>query len=211
MELDTNPKYTLEIDPTNKYNFTDLQKMFIQYYLDFRNVNTAAQLCKIDQDVANQWFVSYSVQTELRRLNLALYQRQFAHKLLSIDEIGGYLSSLMTDENVPIADRLSTIEKLKVADMILKINDYKSNVMTNPDIIIETDINTQIKNLSVNAIKQLIEQNKYQTNNKDDIIEQLNVNNTFTDEEIAYLKTLPTNELLNMLNSLTNKEENKNE
>ena len=203
--IDTDPKYSLEIDPLNKYHFNDIQKMFIKYYLDFRNIPTTAALCNIDDELARQWFTTPEIQNELRRLNTALYHRQFTKKLLSLDEIGGYLSSLLIDENVPVVDRLSTNEKLRVADMIVRLNQLKLESMNDPAIIIEKDLETQIKSLSVDTIKQLLSTNQQSTDkqeNKEDIIDKLDSEHTLTSEDKTYLMTLSTSELLNMLEDM---------
>ena len=46
-EVETNPQYSLEVDPENKYNLSQIQKDFIKYYVEFKdidctNVNIAA-------------------------------------------------------------------------------------------------------------------------------------------------------------------------
>lgn len=209
IEIENNPKYSLLVDPENKYGMNDLQKEFIRYYIEFKNIHLAAELCGLDITQAKEIFSSYSTQSEIRRINLALYHRQFQHKMLTIEQLGGWLSSLITDENVPVADRLKTTEKLKVAQMLIDMNDFKQNAFDNPNIIMVQNIETELKNLSVNAIKQLI----YTTNiksddEKDKVLEQLQENNTYTPEEVAYLKTLSINELLKYLDiSINNNEE----
>ena len=32
-DLSTNPEFSLEVDPQNKYNFTQKQKLFLEYYI----------------------------------------------------------------------------------------------------------------------------------------------------------------------------------
>lgn len=204
-ELETNPKYSLEVDPEKKYNLSIEQKNFIQYYVEFKNVNVAAELSGIDMDTAKAYFVSYASQMEIRRINMALYQRQFHSKLLDINQIGGYLSSLLTDTNVPIADRLKSSEKLKVAQMIIDLNMLKINSMQNPAIIMNNDINLQLKDLSVDAIKELLKQSekRKEPNTYSTVCEEL------TPEEEAYLSTLPTEDLLQILNDSKKKKGDK--
>ena len=60
-ELETNPKYSLEVDPEKKYNLSIEQKNFIQYYVEFKNVNVAAELSGIDMDTAKAYFVIVSI------------------------------------------------------------------------------------------------------------------------------------------------------
>lgn len=210
-ELELNPKYSLNVDPENKYSMSDLKKMFVKYYIEFRNVNTAADLCNIDMDAAKELFKDFAVQNEIRRINLALYQRQFATKLLDVDQLGGYLSSLLIDAYTPIADRLTTNEKLRVVDMLLKLNELKAEAFKNPTIIIEKDINEQLKDLSVDALKALLSDTSTNINKKVDLIDKLDKDNTLTMEDKAYLETLSTTELLQLINDIASHKGGNNE
>lgn len=204
-ELETNPKYSLEVDPEKKYNLSIDQRNFIQYYVEFKNINIAAELSGIDMKTAKAYFVSYASQMEIRRINMALYQRQFHSGLLDINQMGGYLSSLLTDTNVPIADRLKPSEKLKVAQMIIDLNILKINSMQNPAIIMNNDINLQLKDLSVDAIRELLKQSekRKEPNTYSTVCEEL------TPEEEAYLSTLPTEDLLQILDDSKKKKGDK--
>lgn len=198
--LETDPKYSLDVDPENKYSLSETHKNFIRYYIDFRNINTAAELAGIDMDTAKEFFTAYSTQTEIRRINMALYQRQFANKILGVDQLGGYLSSLLTDAYTPLANQLTTNDKLRVVDMLLKINDMKKNAFDDPAVIIEKDVNEQLKELSVDALKELIYQTSTNTDKKVELIDKLDIDNILTLEEKAYLQTLSTQELLKLIN-----------
>lgn len=207
--LDTLPEYSLEVDSENKYMMPQQQKDFIKYYMQFKSIPGAADLAKIDLDVAKEYFTSYSTQQEIRRLSKALYHRQFASRLLSIDEIGGYLSSLITDENVPLGDRLKTMEKVQVAKMIIDLNNMKNGTLNDPSIIMNVNIEQELKSLSVTTIKQLLMNSekiaKEANYDKEELIDRLDIDKTYSPEEIAYLKTLTTEELL-MLIDESNKE-----
>ena len=202
-ELDTNPKYSLDVNPENKYQMTLTDKEFVKHYVQFKNVNTVADVMGIDQDLANQMFVSYPIQSEIRRINLALYHRQFASRLLSLDEIGGYLSSMLTDNYVPLADQMKPTEKLRVIELLIKLNEMKLNSMTNPSGLMEKDLSAQLKDLSVETIKQLLMQNASK-NKKQNIIDDINKDGLLSIEEKAYLETLSTQELLKLVDD-TNK------
>lgn len=206
-ELETNPKYSLDVDPEKKYSMTDQQKAFVKHYVEFKNVNTAAELAGIDIDTAKQYFVAYSTQQEVRRINLALYHRQFNTKLISIDEIGGYLTSLLTGENVPIGDQLKTSEKLRVVELLIRLNELKQNALLDPTVLMMKDIDIQIKNLSVATISQLLKQSN--KTKKPDIVQELD-DDSLTVEEKAYLSTLPASDLLQIIEE-TNKGGNKHD
>ena len=204
-DLDTNPKYSLKVDRENKYHMSEQQKEFIKHYVNFKSVATAAEICGIDMDIAKAYFVSFQSQAEIRRINLALYQRQFANKLLTLDEIGGYLTSLITDENVPLADQLKTIDKLKVISMLIDLNKTKIESLSNPTTIMAQDLDIEIKNLSIQTIQQLLKAEK-----KPKVIETGEFAEVLSPEENAYLSTLSTKELLNLIDE-TNKGDKKDD
>lgn len=207
-ELDTNPEFSLEVDPTNKYSMSDAQKTFIKRYCEFKSIPMAADLCQLDLDTAKSYFIAWSSQQEIRRINRAMYQRQFSHKLLSIDDIGSYLSSLITDENVPLADRVKTMDKVKIAQMLIDLQLYKKQAIDNPSNIIDVDIENEVKQLSIQSIKMLLYQKKEKKEKKDtaDIKDD-----QLLPEEEAFLKTLPANELLKLINEANSKGGNDNE
>ena len=197
--LESDIRYSLLVDPEDKYGMSALQKKFVEYYVEFKNVSTAAELAGIDMDKAKEFFLAFSSQQEIRRINKAMYLRQFSNRLATLDEIGGYLTSLLTDENIPIADRLSTRDKLKVAQMIIDLHTTKRDALLDPTIIMNNEnLDIQIKNLSVKTIKQLLSSSE----KKNEIIGTTNL----TPEEEAYLSTLPTEDILKLLEE-TNSEE----
>lgn len=197
-ELETNPQYSVEPDPEGKLKMSEVHKNFIRHYVQFKNIQLAAELSEIDIDTARSLFVSYDTQSEIRRINRALYHRQFAAKMLSIDQIGGYLTSLLTDENVPLADQLKTSDKLRVADMIIRLNELKQQSLEDPANLAMKDIEIEIKTLSVQTIQQML-QTSVNVKDKNAAISQLDPQCKLSIEERAYLSTLPLKDLLEMI------------
>lgn len=198
--LNENVEYSLDVDPTNKYNLSDDQRNFIRHYVNFKSIDAAADLTGISPEQAKQFFVSYATQQEIRRINKALYHRQFANKLLSLDEIGGYLTSILTDD-VVMADRLKATDKIKVAQMIIDLNTLKLEALTNnPSVVTNKDIDSELQSLSVDTIKRLLETNDKESNkDKKDAVNKIDKDNSLSLEEKAYLESLPTKELLKMI------------
>lgn len=210
MELTTNPKYSLDPDPTGELKFDKTKKDFVKAYVDYKSIAMATEIAGIPKEQSLTYFNQYDVQKEIRRINLALYHRQFSTKILNLDQIGGYLTSLIIDQNVPLADQLKTSEKLNVVNMLLKINEMKANAFTNPNELMNADLNIQIKNLSVEAIKSLLSESKKQS--KEQIIDVINEDDVLTPEEKTYLNSLPTEDLLQLVNEqrkAKNKKESK--
>lgn len=212
-ELASNPEFSLEVDPLNKYSMSEEQKTFIKHYCDFKSIPMAAELSGIDLDTAKSYFVAYSSQQEIRRINKAMYQRQFSSKLLSIDEIEGWLSSLITDDGVPMADRVKTMDKVRIAQMLIDLQVYKNQAINDPSNIIDVDIESEIKDLSVKSIKALLSQkNGKKEDEKKDGIQAIkdSYDVPLSPEEEAFLKTLPAKDILKLLND-SSKEEQKGE
>ena len=195
-EIESNPEFSLLVDPENKYDMPDLQKEFIRFYCEYKNIGAAAELAGIDADTAKLYYTSYNSQQEIRRINRAMYQRQFCTKLIDLDQIGGYLTSMLTDVNVPIADRLKSSEKLRVVELLMKLNQMKIEGMQDPTKIMENDLESQIKNLSISAITELLNQST-KLKDKNKIVAEFT--DQMTPEETAYLSTLPTKDLLELL------------
>lgn len=208
-ELDADKEYSLEVDPLNKYNMGDAQKSFIKYYVEFKNVPLASKMAGIEQEVGEAYFISYSSQNEIRRINKALIQRQFLAKMMSLDDIGGYLTSLITEDNVPLADRLKTREKLEVIKMLMDLNVMKSRCIENPSTLNNSDLDREIKELSVDTIKQLLNASGVKEKKKEAINEIKKNNSSLTPEELSYLESLPTTTLLNLLDENNKNKKNK--
>lgn len=210
LELNTNPEFSLIVDPLSKYNMQDKQKEFVKYYCDYKSIPVAAELADIDMHTAKLYFTAYASQQEIRRINRAMYQRQFSNKLLSIDNIMSWLSSLITDENVPTGDRIKTMDKVRVAQVLIDMQKYKNEAINDPNVILHTDIETDIKSLSVKSIKMLISQRNKQItqNDNDNLIEEIKDDKTLMPEEEAFLKTLSHKELLDLIETTAKGGEN---
>lgn len=202
--LETDIKYSLSVDPENKFNMSQTQKEFIKNYCQFKSIPLAAEVTGISDEEAKAYFISYSSQEEIKRINRAMYHQQFKTKMLTMDEIAGYLSSLITDENVPLADRLKTTDKLRVIDTLIKLNEMKAQAIYDPSTIVQKDVETEIKELSVDTIRALLSTSD-DNSKKDETIAKLNEDKHLTDEEVAYMKTLPLKDLLELLKDTTSK------
>lgn len=203
-DLKEDPELSLEVDPTNKYHFTEDQKKFIHYYCEFKSILTAGEMAKIDMDKAKDYFIAYSTQSEIRRINRAMYHRQFRAKLLSLDDIAGYLCSLLTDE-VPYADRLDTSGKLRVIPLLLQVKQLKAMSVTDPSIIANQHIEDVLRKSSIDVIQKLL--NEINSNNPSNPPLTMG-SSSLSAEEKEYLNTLPTDELLELINISSSKEVN---
>lgn len=203
-DLESDPEFSLKVDPKRKYRMSKEQKAFISHYIEFMSIPLACDLAGISIDEGKEYFKEYNTQQEIKRINRAKYIRQFNTKMLNLKEIGGYLTSVIMDNNTSSKDNIKIGDKLKSAQMLIDINKYMDSCIKDPSMIIDcnvVDIEKEIKDLSVKSIKSLIESNKVESINVDDI-----PNNSLTVEQEAYIKNLPVKDLLNTIESLNIKD-----
>lgn len=211
--LDDDPKYQIEVDPDGFYEMTEEHKTFVKLFVQYRNLAVVAELMELDPVTAKDYFTRYSTQQEIRRINTAIYHRQVATNIIAFEDIGSYLSSWLIGADITEADRLKKGEKLQVVKLLMDWHKNMREIIQKPEIITVQTIEDEIKELSVANIKQLLatksilnenkekKQSKQLTNtgDKDELIAQLNEDNTLSKEELAYLETLSVKDLLALL------------
>ena len=193
--LNEDVNFSLEIDPTNKYKFSEVEKEFLKAYIQLKNVEASCNLSGMELEPGMKFLLSYNAQSEIRRINLAICHHQFNSKMATLEEIGGYLTSLITGEYTPLTEQLTTKEKLEVSKIIVDINKLQQGAIENPSIILTKNIDMDLKNLSVSTIKNMLETSeKIDTTGVSEI--------TLTPEEVANIKTQSKEylELLNLVN-----------
>ena len=178
------------------------QKNFIKFYIEYKDVKLASVLANIDENKAIDYLSAYSSQQEIRRIYKALMHRRFASKIISLDKIGAYLSTFLTDEFIPEGEKLNSKDKLKCVNLLLDYYKLKSEFITNPkEILTEKDLEEDIKSLSIDTIKSLLN-TKNENDNKNSIVDKISKDNKLSIEEEAYLKTLSFKELSDLLESI---------
>lgn len=204
--LENDSAYSLEVDPKKKYKMTDKEKNFVRFYLEYRNVPYVANILGIKIDEANEMFSSYNVQQEIKRINNSLCLRQFQTKMLSIPELAAYLTSFITDENVPTAKQLSTADKVDLAKYLINLNVSMSQAMTDPSVVMTNTFETKVKDMSVEAIKSMLNASD-NMEKKRALIDKINVKGQLTLEDVSFLETLSVDELLNILTKIEGDED----
>lgn len=211
--LEDDPKYQIDVDPDNFYEMSEEHKQFVKLFVQYRNLAIVAELMEIDPVLAKDYFTRYSTQQEIRRINTAIYHRQVATNIIAFEDIGSYLSSWLIGADIPEADKLKKSEKLQVVKLLMDWHKNMREIIQKPEIITVQTIEDEIKELSVANIKQLLttksilkanEEKKQSktisnTDNKDELIAQLNEDNLLSKEELEYLETLSAKDLLTLL------------
>lgn len=212
--LENDPKYQIEVDPTGFYGMDEEQKLFVKLFIEYRNLPIIAEIMNLQPAKVKEYFTQYSTQQEIRRINAALYHRQVATNIIAFEDLGSYLSSWLIGTDIPEADRLRKGEKIQVVKLLMDWHKAMREILQKPEILTIESIEEEIKELSIANIKQLISTKsllnsmkvneksstmKTLSNDKQELISQLNVDNALSQEELKYLESLSVKELLSLL------------
>ena len=202
--VDNDPQYSLEVDPTNKYHFSNDEKEFVKLYCEYKNLAVVSQLLGLEPDVATLMMRNFKIMAEIKRINKAQYHQRIAAKMISLDELGGYLTTLISDD-VPVGDQVDIKQKMNAAKMLIDIQKLKYETSQNVEVLNAVPVESltdKIKDLSTSEIKTLLykemNQNKINeiTSEKDELIKKIDPNRSkLTVEEHQCLETLSVEEL----------------
>lgn len=202
-QIDTDPKYSLEIDPTGRYHFSKEDEDFISYMVQYRNVQfVSTVMMNISIERGIKMYKRYDISSELKRINLAMYARRFATKMANLDQIGGYLTSGLVDDNVPIAERWSPKEKLTATKLLIGLNTLKRESLEKPEVLNAVEIQEDLAKLNPNDIKKLIEYNDEDQVEKERLINLINEGDLLSMEEKKTLQMMDLSELTDLASTI---------
>lgn len=201
--LKTDPQYSLEVDPIGTLKLTPEQKRFIECYSEFPSIAYASQLAGIEEELGREIYFDPVCKQERRRINLAKNYRKFSRRLLTVDEIGGYLTSMLMDEDMG-GERLSSKDKIQVTKQIIELNKLKAEAYMNPRLIENVEFSdADVKDLTAEDLKNLIEQTRKGKSATDGekgaLISELNKNGDFDTTDIENFWSLTVDELKQLL------------
>ena len=216
--IQTDPKYSLEPDPTGELRLTDGEKRFvssmIRYgFTNFKELKDTLEEVSYELDITieeakDMWYKN-SIKNEIDRIGYALSMRQYNNKSFSLEEIKGYATSLVTGYNVPVNERLSASDKLKALNLISQITEFEMNLDRDPKRMGAIDVETtSLDNLSLDEVKALvsgIDENKSDEilNEKNSIINQIKIMNPhISPSQVAFLRNLPLDALKKKMENL---------
>ena len=199
-KLDDDPQYSLQVDPLGVYGMNDEEKMFINLYLTFENVIMVCQMLDIPEEAGKKYYLRTDIQAEIERLKIARYHHQFSSKILDIDEMGSYLTSLIMDQYVSKNDRLNPKNKLKAVELLMHITKMKYDIFNNSsprELIDMVEDKEQVKEMSPKKIKELITKSQESKLDieKEVYIDKLKTYGELSKEDIEYLYSLSIDEL----------------
>ena len=159
-DLSNDKRYSLSVDPENKYNLTEEHKKFIELYAQYNDLSYVCNMLDIELYNAKDYLLRYSTQYELRRLNLARYHRQIATRIISYQDLGSYLSSWLIGDNIPEKDQLKRSEKLDLVKIMMQWHKGMQDFYNEPSNIIEATAEEELEQLKVADIRELIQRKK---------------------------------------------------
>ena len=214
--FETDPAFSLDPDPTGVLGLTESQKKFITCYGEFHSIPLASQMAGITEEEGRDCYFDPVCKSERQRINRVKNYRRFSRRLLTIDEIGGYLTSLLTDEDIGGGDTLTAKDKLQVTRQIIDINKLKAEAYNNPRIIENVEFTeSEMQDLTPEDLKNLIEATKKgkqdTTAEKGKLINELNEDSTFDGVELEYLWSCSIKELQQLLDEKKGREDKKDD
>lgn len=212
--LNGDPRFSLDPDPTGKLGLDDKQKKFIKCYDEFHSIPLAANMAGLTEEEGRDFFFDPVCKNERLRINKVRNYRKFSRRLLTIDEIGGYLTSMLIDEDMSAGDILSSKDKLQITRQIIDLNKLKAEALANPKIIENVDYSDAgIQDLEPADLKKLIEQTKQNndaiTGEKQELITKINKNGNLDDVDLEQLWSCSVSELKKLLEEMENPEDDK--
>lgn len=124
------------INSQHEHFMTDTQKEFVLLYSQYHDPFVVGDMLRLTREETVEVWSNYYVQRALEELGQIMFHKQLVAKLDSIDELGGYLTSLLTDQDIPQCDKLSPKDKLAVCKLIIQLNEFKASLFVNsPDFI----------------------------------------------------------------------------
>lgn len=162
-----------EWDPTGCHKFTDREKEFIRTWLQWENIPMTAQALHCQINEVTDKLNDYYIYNEIRRLEAQLNAFRLKTKIMSLDEMQAYLSSMILDDNVPIGLRLSQKDKLLAMRLLNEVKRTKNEAYTgNVSVIDAIPAPNDLQQLSVDTIKALLEHHDDQ-DEKNEVIQEL--------------------------------------
>lgn len=191
-----------DTDESGSHVFTDEEKLFIRLWVEFKNLNIVAESMSISNEEAAKMFSSYYVTGEIRRLEKEVTKLRLAQKVMTLDEMESYLSSLIIDYSMPMGERVSSRDKLSAVKLLMEIKEIKGEAFQgNTTVINALPTADKLDALSTDTIRALINADDvHQTaEEKEKIINELISISDLSTEEKLELRGKSTEELQNLL------------
>ena len=140
-------------------NLTDLQRDFITIYYKTNSFHQTKSLLNLSNEDAVFMMKDPLIQEYIYKLKIERQRQLFKGKMLSLEELGIYLSSRLIDVNLPLNDKFNNNEKLQASKLLIDIYKTLNNYTENPNLLMsQTNIKNELKieKLEVKELKDLL-------------------------------------------------------
>lgn len=159
-ELSKDKRYSLEVDSAGHYNLDEQHKLFIYLYSHYENLKKVCELMEIEEHLGRDYLLRYATQQELRRLNLARYHRRIATNMISYQDLGSYMSSLLISDVNTEGDKLSQSNKLQLIRLMMDWHKGMLEFTQHPEELIHQSVEEELEELKASDIKELLQKKK---------------------------------------------------
>lgn len=176
--LESNPLKIKDSDPNKLHFFTSQEKVFMQVYLISEDITVTSLVLDMDAKEAFKYYYNPFINQEIKRIERELNTLRFSQHIMSLDEMQAYLSSWILDENVYGKNQLTNKEKLQAMKLLEELKIIKANQKVDAiDVVSDLPPQEKLQELSVDALKLLLDANKTQVEKKQIMDELGSLNN----------------------------------
>jgi|LSQX01.2.fsa_nt_gb hypothetical protein len=160
-EIENNLEYSLEVDPLGKYQLDDNQKLFVKLYIEYHNYDIIRTIMGLDIQDLFRYQYNFGINSEINRLERAIVVRRVSGKILKIDEIASYLTTMILGVDIPEKDKLTNEQKLKAISLLYKYHELSIDPeMTKKEVFDVVDFDEETRDLTTGEIKLLLSGSK---------------------------------------------------
>lgn len=138
------------------YEFTAEERQFISLWVEFKNLVTIAGMMDVSIKEASKFLANEHIRNEISRISNARMHKRFDARQMTLDNILGFLTTCITDENVPISEQLSTKEKLVATKLYMDAQKLKALSMESPSVLDNMPVMEVLQDASLKTIKALL-------------------------------------------------------
>lgn len=140
-------------------NLSNSQRDFITIFYQTNSLNMTKNLLNLSVDDVVFLYKDPLVRDILRKLEVERQKKLFKRKMLSLEELGIYLSNHLVDYDLPLSEKFDNKEKLDASKLLLDIHKTMNSYVENPNVLMsQTNIKNElnIEKLEVSELKELL-------------------------------------------------------
>lgn len=148
------PEYSTEVDPQNKLGFTGQQRNFITMYIQYNDVGMMLASGFTMDDITTLRSTP-KIWNECQRIEKAIVAHRLVGKVLSLDELAAFLSSMVMGIGLPAHERLTPNAKLQAIRLLFEYValSSKPDALFNAIEVESQEIDKKVANMTTEEIR----------------------------------------------------------